>query len=64
LGDWEIPAGSIIDPLHVSCRASSANAAMVVKPQTIVANLLVRSIDTTPVAPDTMCPIGIGFNRT
>src|SRR5262249_42352027 len=46
-GDWDIPLGSIIIPLHVNCRASSANTAMLVKPK-ISANMLVRNIDPAP----------------
>ena len=44
LGDWEIAAGSIIDPSHVNCRASSAHTAMVVKPKIIGANTLIRNM--------------------
>jgi hypothetical protein len=44
LGDWEIAAGSIIDPSHVNCRASSAHTATVVKPKIIGANTLIRNM--------------------
>jgi hypothetical protein len=46
-GDWESAVGSIIIPLHVNCRVSSANAAMLAKPK-INANILVRNIDAAP----------------
>jgi hypothetical protein len=46
-GDWESAVGSIIIPLHVNCRVSSANAAMLAKPK-IDANILVRNIDAPP----------------
>jgi len=37
--------GSIIVPLHVNCRASSANAAMLEKTMMSDATMLVRDID-------------------
>jgi hypothetical protein len=47
-GDWESAGGSIIIPLHVNCRASSANMATLVKHKTSDAKMLVRNIDTVP----------------
>jgi hypothetical protein len=46
-GDWESAGGSIIIPLHVNCRASSANTVTLVKAK-ISANMLVRNIDAAP----------------
>jgi hypothetical protein len=40
--------GSIIVPLHVNCRASSANAAMLEKAMMSDATMLVRDIDKAP----------------
>jgi hypothetical protein len=45
-GDWESAGGSIIIPLHVNCRASSANTATLVKHKISDAKMLVRNIDT------------------
>jgi len=40
--------GSIIVPLHVNCRASSANAAMLEKAMMSDVTMLVRDIDKAP----------------
>ena len=40
--------GSIIVPLHVSCRDASANAAMLEKAVMSDATMLVRDIDKAP----------------
>jgi hypothetical protein len=40
--------GSIIVPLHVNCRASSANAAMLENAMMSDATMLVRDIDKAP----------------
>jgi hypothetical protein len=47
-GDGDIALGSIIVPLQVNCRASSANTAMPVKPKISDANMLVQNIDEAP----------------
>src|SRR5262249_2823454 len=45
-GDGDIALGSIIVPLHVNCRASSANAAILKKVMISGAIMLVWNIDT------------------
>jgi hypothetical protein len=47
-GDEDIALGSIIVPLHVNCRASWANAAMLKKAMISGAIVLVRNIDKGP----------------
>src|SRR5215510_12000664 len=47
-GDGDIAVGSIIVPLHVNCRASSANAAMLKKAMISDAIMLARNIDRAP----------------
>ena len=47
-GDGDIALGSIIVPLHVNCRASSANATMLKKAMTSDAVMLVRNFDKAP----------------
>src|SRR5205823_1574818 len=57
-GDGDIPLGSIIVPLHVNCRPSSANAAMLKKAMISGAIMLTRNIDKAPrisVGRDTTC---------
>src|SRR5215472_9502240 len=47
-GDGDIAVGSIIVPLHVNCRACSANAAMLKKAMISDAIMLARNIDKAP----------------
>ena len=47
-GDGDMALGSIIVLLHVNCRASSANAAMLEKAMMSDATMLVRDIDKAP----------------
>ena len=47
-GDGDKALGSIIVPLHVNCRDSSANAAMLEKAMMSDATMLVRDIDKAP----------------
>jgi hypothetical protein len=47
-GDWESAGGSIIVPLHVNCRASSANTAMLMKHKSNAASILAQNIDKAP----------------
>ena len=47
-GDGDMALGSIIVPLHVNCRASSANAAMLEKAMMSDATMLVRNIGKSP----------------
>ena len=49
-GDGKIALGSIIVPLHVNCRAFSANAAMLKKAMISDAIMLVRNIDKAPIS--------------
>ena len=51
-GDADIALGSIIVPLHVNCRASSANAAMLKKAMISDAIMLVRNIDKAHLGSD------------
>jgi len=47
-GDGDIALGSIIVPLHVNCRAFSANVAMLKKAMISDAIMLARNIDKAP----------------
>src|SRR5262249_32177625 len=51
-GDGDIALGSIIVPLHVNCRASSANAAILKKAMISGAIMLVRNIDKAHLSSD------------